>query len=85
MTFSVELNDEMLSQNEYEHVHILIEQANFFELQTDTTSHQVPDQITYSISVKTATRQHAIIVYERQVTAELQPLIRFLSRKARKK
>ena len=83
MTISVELNDEMLSRNEYEHVHILIEKANFFELQTDTTGHALPDQFFYRISVETATRKHTITVYEHQVTAELQPLIRFLSRKAR--
>ncbi len=83
MTIHVELKDNMLSRNEYEHVHILIEQANFFELQTDTTGHALPDQLLYRISVETATRRHTITVYEHQVTAELQPLIKFLSRKAR--
>ncbi len=85
LTISLELNDEILSTDEKEHVHILIEQANFFELQTDDAGHPLPDQLLYRISVETATRRHTITIYEHQVTAELQPLIRFLSRKARMK
>jgi hypothetical protein len=83
LTISLVLNDEMLSKNENEHVHILIEQANFFELQTDTTGHPLPDQLLYRISVETATQKHTISIYENQVTSELQPLIRFLKGKAR--
>jgi hypothetical protein len=85
LTISVELNDKLLSKDENEHVHILIEQANFFELQTETTGHSLPDQLLYRISVQTATQHHTLIVYEHQVTAELKPLIRFLSGKARSK
>jgi hypothetical protein len=83
LTISVVLKDAMLSKDEFEHVHILIEKANFFELKTDTSDHSFPDQLFYRISVETESRQHAIAVYEHQVTAELQPLIRFLSGKAR--
>jgi len=83
LTISVELNDKILSKDENEHVHILIEQANFFELQTETTGHPLPDQLLYRISVETATQHHTLMVYEHQVTAELQPLVGFLSRKAR--
>jgi hypothetical protein len=82
LTISVELNDKILSKDENEHVHILIEQANF-ELQTETTDHSLPDQLLYRISVETATQHHTLIVYEHQVTAKLQPLVRFLSQKAR--
>jgi hypothetical protein len=83
ITISVELNDEILSRDEKEHVHILIEQADFFDLQTNETGHPLPDQLIYRISVETATRRHTITVYEQQVTAELKPLIKFLSGKAR--
>jgi len=83
MTISVVLNEEMLSRDESEHVHILIEQAGFFELQTDTAGQALPDQLLYRISVETANQKHTISIYEQQVTAELKPLIRFLSRKAR--
>ena len=85
MTISVELKNDMLSRNEYEHVHILIEKANFFQIHTDATDHALPDQMFYTISVETATRHHTITIYEQQVTAELQPLIKFLSGKARSK
>ena len=85
MTISVELNDEILSKDENEHVHILIKQANFFELQTVTTEHPLPDQLIYIISVETATRHHTLTIYEHQVSTELQPLIRFLSGKAKAK
>jgi hypothetical protein len=83
MKINVKLNDEILTKDEKEHVHILIEQADFFGLQIDNTYRPHPDQIIYRISVETATRRHTITVYEQQVTAELQPLIKFLSRKAR--
>jgi hypothetical protein len=83
MTISVVLNDKMLSRDEYEHVHIMIEKADFFELKVDTKGHPLPDQLLYRISVETATRKHTISIYENQVTAELQPLIRFLKGKAR--
>ena len=83
MTISLELTDDMLSRNESEHIHVLIEQASFFELQTVDPGHSLPDQLLYRISVKTATRQHTITIYEHQVTSELQPLIRFLRGKAR--
>jgi hypothetical protein len=83
LEISVVLNDEVLSKDEYEHVHILIEQSDFFELQTDMAGHPLPDQLLYRISVETATQKHTISIYENQVTAELQPLIRFLSGKAR--
>lgn len=85
LTISVELNDEILSKDENEHVHILIKQANFFELQTVTTGHPLPDQLIYRITVETATRHNTLIVYEHQVSTELQPLIKFLSQKARTK
>jgi hypothetical protein len=80
---SVVLNDEVLSKDEYAHVHILIEQSDFFELRTDMAGHPLPDQLLYRISVETATQKHTISIYENQVTAELQPLIRFLKGKAR--
>ncbi len=83
MTISVVLNDKMLSRDEYEHVHILIEHADFFELQVDPKGHPLPDQLLYRISVETATRKHTISIYDNQVTTELQPLIRFLKGKAR--
>ena len=83
LTISVELNDKILSKDEKEHVHILIEQAKFFELQTETNDHPLPDQLLYRISVETATQHHTLMVYEHQVTAELKPLVKFLSRKAR--
>jgi hypothetical protein len=83
LTISVELNDKILSKDENEYVHILIEQANFFELQTETIGHPQPDQLLYRISVETTTEQHTLMVYEHEVTAKLQPLIRFLSGKAR--
>lgn len=83
MTINVVLNDKMLSRDEYEHVHILIEQADFFELQEKAGGRPLPDQLLYRITVETADRRHTISVYEHQVTAELQPLVRFLSRKAR--
>jgi hypothetical protein len=83
MTISVELNDEILSKGEYGHVLILIEQANFFELKTGAPGHPVPDQLFYRISVETATRQHTISLSEHQVSAQLLPLIQFLSQKAR--
>jgi hypothetical protein len=83
LTISLELNDEILSKDENEHVHILIKQANFFEIQTVTTGQPLPDQLLYRISVETDTRHHTLTVYEHQVSAELQPLIKFLSRKAR--
>jgi hypothetical protein len=83
ITISVVLKDAMLSKDEFEQVHILIQQANFFDLQTETAGRLLPDQLLYRISVETANRSHTITVYEHQVTAELQPLIRFLSRKAR--
>ena len=35
MTIKVVLNNKVLSRDEFEHVHILIEQADFFSLQTD--------------------------------------------------
>jgi hypothetical protein len=85
LTISVVLRDEMLSKDEYEHVHILIKQANFFELQTVTTGHPLPDQLIYRISVETATRHHTLTVYEHQVSTELQPLVKFLTGKARAK
>jgi hypothetical protein len=85
MTISVVLKDDMLSRNEYEQVHILIEQANFFELSTDPEGHPLPDQLLYRISVETTTQKHTISIYENQVTQELQPLIRFLKGKARRK
>jgi hypothetical protein len=83
MTISVELNDEMLSLDEKEHVHILIERANFFELKTITAGNPLPDQMLYRISVETVNLRNTITVYEYQVTAELQPLIKFLKQKAR--
>ena len=83
LTISVELNDKILSKDENEHVHILIKQANFFELQTETTGHPLPDQLLYKISVETAAQHHTLMFYEHQVTSELQPLVKFLSRKAR--
>ena len=83
MTISVVLKDAMMSKDEFEHVHILIEQANFFELKTDTSGHSFPDQLLYRISVETATQKHTLSIYEHQVSTELQPLIKFLSRKAR--
>lgn len=83
MTISVELNDEILSKDENEHVHILIKQANFFELHEDTTGHSLPDQLLYRITIETATRKHTISIYEQQVSIELQPLIKFLKGKAR--
>lgn len=83
LTISIELNDEILSKDENEHVHILIKQANFFEIQTVTTGHPLPDQLIYRITVETATRHHTLTVYEHQVSTELQPLIKFLSRKAK--
>jgi hypothetical protein len=60
-----------------------MKQANFFELQTVTTGHPLPDQLIYRISVETATRHHTLTVYEHQISAELQPLIKFLTGKAR--
>ena len=83
MTISVVLNDKMLSQDEYKRVHILVEQADFFELQSDTIGHPHPDQFLYRITVETASQKHTISIFENQVTAELQPLIRFLKGKAR--
>jgi len=83
MTVSVVLHDEQLSRDEYQQIHVLIEQANFFELQTDTAGNPMPDQLLYRITVESSTQRHTISIYENQVTAELQPLIRFLSRKAR--
>ncbi len=83
MTISLVLKEEMLSKDESEHVHILIEQADFFELQTDTAGQGMPDQLLYRISVETSKQKHTISIYEQQVTAELKPLIKFLSRKAR--
>jgi hypothetical protein len=85
MTLKVVLNNKVLSRDEFEHVHILIEQADFFSLQTDKEGHPFPDQLLYRITIETADRRHTISVYENEVTAELQPLIRFLSRKARTK
>jgi hypothetical protein len=84
LTISVELNDKILSKDENEHVHILIEQANFFELQTETSGQPHPDQLLYKISVETVTQYHTLTVYEHQVSAGLQPLVKFLSRKARR-
>lgn len=72
------------SAAEAEEIGSLLERSGFFNFFTPGKPEGwVPDQFIYRIEVERTDIRHDVLVYEQQVTDDLRPLIRFLTRKAR--
>jgi hypothetical protein len=87
MRLEAAIDTQVLSPDEAENLHLLIEEAGFFDLPPELSA-PVPgaDQFQYRLTVETAEREHSIAISDGAVPDTLQPLIRrltILSRSAR--
>jgi hypothetical protein len=79
------LDGTLLSPGELEEVRRLIERSDFFSLPANEMSEtSVQDQFLYRITVETVEYSHTLLIHEQEVTAQLRPLIRFLSERTRR-
>jgi hypothetical protein len=79
-----EIPAKAFNKEEAEEVVSLLEHSGFFNFfSPGKPEGRVPDQFIYRIEVERTDIRHDVMVYEQQVTDDLRPLIRFLTRKAR--
>lgn len=84
MLLKVEFYSSDLPTEEKEKLIALLDNARFFELNTDTvTANSHPDQFQYKISIENKDSTHTVLLAENQVPENWRPLIQYLSRRAR--
>lgn len=68
-----------LSTEEANQLQKLIEEADFFDLPSNINgSNSRPDRFQYKLIVEDEDRQHAVVVNEQNVPANLKPLLEYL-------
>jgi hypothetical protein len=83
MRKEVTLTSDTLSPQEKEHIHELLNAADFFHLPSSSPASKIgADQFRYEISVEHEGQSHAIQVDEAQVPQSLEPLLAWLVKKA---
>ncbi len=81
VNFSTDLDE--LADDEAIILKHLLDQADFFNLPEKLTSHPIPDEFNYLITVETGIKSHRVRFSETSVTEPLRPLVDNLSSLAR--
>ncbi len=83
LRFSLSLNLDELPPDQAETLRGQLDNARFFTLPENPVTRSVPDELHYTITVKTTTEIHTVRVGDRSSPDELRPLIQELSMRAR--
>ncbi|MFB2896538.1 protealysin inhibitor emfourin [Aerosakkonemataceae cyanobacterium BLCC-F50] len=79
MTKTIDIDT--LPESERNHLQLLIEAADFFELpEIITSANSQPDRFQYQITVEKSQRQHRVRVSEQAVPDTLRPFLEWLIR-----
>ena len=82
ISFSTDIDP--LSSSEQEEINKLINNSDFFNMNSDTNSpHGSRDFYTYTITVESNGKNHTVSVNDFTMSDTLKPLIEFLDKKAR--
>ena len=86
ITTVIEVDSKTLGHEEIDKVNQLIDQANFFAYQkSDSLKKNVPDQFQYVIAIESHNAKKTIEFTDSTVPDNFQPLINYLTQKARSK
>ena len=81
---TAKVNTETLPTIEGEHLHQLVQTANFFRLPAKiASSHSQPDRFHYKVTAEDGSQRHTVQVSESAVPDQLQPLLNWLTEIAR--
>lgn len=78
---TIDLND--LPSDQAEALRRLVDEANFFTLTADPFAQSAPDGFQYTITVETEVVRHTLHVSDTTAPAELRPLLKELTQRAR--
>ncbi|MEO1428624.1 MAG: protealysin inhibitor emfourin [Cyanobacteria bacterium J06633_8] len=76
----IEIDTAKLRQEQAQHVEILIDSANFFDLPAYIAADSKQrDRFQYALTVKDDSRQHTVTVAESAIPNDLKPLIQWIN------
>ncbi len=80
---SLSIDLDALPEDQADELEELLKEADFFELPSDLTRTEMPDSMTYNITVISDEHQHSVRCSDTTVPEDLHPLLDELIRQAR--